>query len=666
MGIKIPSAAELGLGKRTPGAIPEGTLRPIRDIDTGVGLEIAQAVTRFAGAVVSERRVEAEKIERQAEKDRLKLDKATLLKNKTDSNIAIANLLGNVSAVTDTLADSDMSPEELRTTFNNEMRVAEKTFTDTIDPGLQDQYRPQLIKAFSKAQSKFASKIDKNAKDLAIAKGMETIESISQVAASTGELASAKKQLVQIVDDLPIDADKRSVIKAREKAKIDSVAVTQLLTEREGGLYRTELDTLIEDLKAVDADGQFTNFKDLPPESRTAYIDQAERAKIQDETSQARVVREETKDTLSKYKELTLGGFPIPPEEVAKLEKLVKGTEFEQAFKDIKEQGSSLEHIAKSYVNAPLDYGAAKLGYRIPPLDVSDPIAMVEQLEARIPIGKVIQSTIGGSFAPILKNEEVKQLDALMESDMSVGIRIMDNITGVVGRDVATGIAMQMGNTDSKKASILRAVADGDMLMARDLATGQELISTKALLMPKPQESTEWFWDESGRALLGYPNNGKEAVDAYHAIYAATAQANGVQDGEFDEDIAEIAYQRAIGNVESVNGFQTIIQPGIEEDDLRNGIRRIRGDFIAAQGSIVGMGDAEAARAIREDGQFYSAGPNIYRVLLNNQLVMTKQVSPETGQNFPLQFDISGLKARPKDFIDPITERVLSGRGGFL
>lgn len=661
MAIKIPSAAELGLGTRTPGAIPEGTPVPRRKIDTGVGLDIARGIVQIAGAVVSEEKA-------QIEKDRLKLERADILKRKTDSNISMANLLGNVSAVTDTLANSDMSPEELRTTFNNEMRVAEKAFTETIDPGLQEQYKPQLINAFNRAQSKFATKIDRNAKDFAIAKGIEALDSISKTAASTGELGAAKKQVSQIVDALPMDANKKSVIKAREKAKIDNVAVKQLLTERDGGIYRTELDTLIKDLKAKDADGQFTNYKDLPPEARTTYIDQAERAKIQDETSQTRVVREQTKSALSKFKDLTLGGFPIPPEEVAKLEKIVKGTEFEQTFKDIKEQGASLEHIAKKYTQAPLDFGAAQLGYRIPPLDVTDPEEMTRQLVERIPIGKAIQATIGGSFAPILKNEEVKQLAALMESDISVGVRVMDTITATVGRDIATGIAMQMGNTDPEKASILRAVADGDLSMARDLATGQELISTKALLMPKPQESLEWFWDESGRALLGYPNNGKEAVDAFHAIYAATAQANGVQDGEFDEDIAEIAYQRAIGEVEDINNFQTIIQPGIDEADLRNGIRRIRGDFIAAQGGIVDMEDVAAARAIREDGQFYSAGPNIYRVMLNNQLVMTKQVSPETGQNFPLQFDVSGLKDRPEAFIPPAVEEALEETllGGLL
>ena len=653
MAIKIPGAAEVGFGRRTPGAIPEGLERPIRKIRTDVGLEVVQAGLQLAGAVVAERRVAQEQAARQAEKDRLKLEKAAIVKRKNEANISMANIFGRMTVVTDELVNADLPPEIARDSFNQEMQTIESSFTKDIPDELQDALRPQLIKAFTRTQSRFSDSVQKNVTNIAIAKSTEAVKAATRsAAANPGERIPIKSMVSKIIDGMPIDADRKAVLKTRSKAKIDGVAVTQLLTERDGGLYRTELDTLIKDLKAKDADRQFSNFKDLSPEARATYIDQAERAKIQDETSKARVLREETKNAMARFKDLTLAGFPIPPEDEARLAALVKGTEFEQTFNDIKAEGSSLEHIATQFQKAPLEFGAARLGIDIPPLDIDAPEVMMPQLLARKQIGKVIQGSIGGSFAPILTNDEIKAVGALMESDMSAAVRLMDGVTSIVGRDVATGIAMQMGNKDSKKASILRAVADGDLLMARDLATGQTLISTKAILMPKPLESLEWFWDESGRALFGYPNNGKEAIDAFHAIYAATAQANGVQDGEFNEDIAEVAYQRAIGDVESINGFQTIVQPGIDEADLRNGIRRIRGAFIALQGGVVGMEDAEAARAIRDDGQFYSAGPNIYRVLLDNQLVMTKQVSPETGQNFPLQFDVSGLKERPQPAID--------------
>lgn len=645
MAIKIPSAAELGLGRKTPGAIPEGLQRPVQKIP-GIGFEVAQAVVQGIGLIVGAQ-------QQAQQQNQIKLEQAATVRTKNEANISMANITGRMTLVTNEIVNADLPPEIARTSFNTEMREIERSFTKGIPDELQDAFRPQLIKAFTRTQSRFSSSVQKNVTNIAIAKGNDAVGlAVKTAAANPGERIPIKNMVSKIIEGMPIDADKKSLLKARSRAKIDGVAASQLLTERDGGLYRTELDTLIKDLKAKDSEGQFINFKDLPPEARTTYIDQAERAKIQDETSKARVLREETKSALSRYKDLSLAGFPIPPEDEARLAALVEGTEFEQTFKDIKAEGSSLEHIATQFQKAPLEFGAARLGIDIPPLEISDPDVMVDQLLARKQIGKVIQGSIGGSFAPILTNEEIKAVGAMMESDMSAAVRLMDGVTGIVGRDVATGIAMQMGNKDSKKASILRAVADGDLLMARDLATGQELISTKALLMPKPLESLEWFWDESGRALFGYPNNGKEAIDAFHAIYAATAQANGVQDGEFNEDIAEVAYRRAVGDVESINGFQTIIQPGIDEADLRNGIRRIRGAFIALQGGVVGMEDAEAARAIRDDGQFYSAGPNIYRVLLDNQLVMTKQVSPETGQNFPLQFDVSGLKERPQTAID--------------
>ena len=46
---------------------------------------------------------------------------------------------------------------------------------------------------------------------------------------------------------------------------------------------------------------------------------------------------------------------------------------------------------------------------------------------------------------------------------------------------------------------------------------------------------------------------------------------------------------------------------------------------------------------------------------------MTKQVSPETGQNFPLQFDVSGLKERVQPPIDTedFSAQALGGFGIF-
>lgn len=646
MAIKIPSAAELGVGRRTPGAIPEGTPRPVPKIRTGVGLEIAQGLTQLAGLAVSGLAAKEAEAARLDEKNRIKIEKATALRQKTEANNITANIFGKITEATDALVNADLNPDIARKTFNQTMEGIRGEFEEQIPRDLQEQYRPQFIKAHTRAKSRFASSVSENVKHIAIAKGAATMDVIAQgVAANPDSRDQAKQSVSTIIDGLPIDADKKVVLKAKKKAEIDSVAVTQLLTERDGGLYRTELDGLIEDLKAKNGDGQFVNFNDLPPASRANYIDQAERARIVDENSKRNVFVAETKNALSKYKELVLAGFPIPPEAEAILAQRVKGTEFEQAFKDIKAEGSSLEFVAKKYTENPLEFGAARLGIEIEPLDLGDPARLGGQLLDRVTIGKAVQGSIGGSFAPILTSEEIKQVGALMDSDMSAAISLVDGITGIVGGDTATGIAMQMGNLDPDKATILRAVADGDLKLADDLVNGQELVKTRALKMPKPLETEEWFWDEAGRSLHGYPNNGNEAKAAYHSLYAAEAQRRGVQDGEFDDDIAEMAFKRAVGEVENVNGFRTIIQTGIDEIDLREGIRRIRGEFIAASGGIDGMDDAEAARAIRDDGQFYSAGPNIYRVRLNGQVVMTKQ-------GFPLQFDVSGLKDRPPEGAD--------------
>lgn len=262
MAIKIPGAAEVGLGRKTPGAIAEGLARPVPKIRTGVGLEIAQAGVRLAGAVVAEQRVEQEKIEKTQREEAVSRAKI--------ANMGFQGAI--ISGSKDIIARKDLDIEGKRSELNILLQNVEGDFNKIIPGDLQPQLAVDLARTGFTVRNNFDDALAIQVKDARVA-DMETalreVETFSSE--NPGFESDVKRQAHILIDASPESATQ----KVERKARIDRVVDSNTIKNE---LVLGDPKVVLERLREKTESGAFANYKGLLSADRTAFTSQAQDA----------------------------------------------------------------------------------------------------------------------------------------------------------------------------------------------------------------------------------------------------------------------------------------------------------------------------------------------------------------------------------------------------
>jgi len=262
MAIKIPGAREVGIGRKTPGAIPAGTPRFVPEIDTGIGLELLQAGLKLAGGVVSAERAKAQKLEVK------QLEEA-----KSQVGMFTMGLQGRIASESSAIArreDLDIAGKQEE--YSSMVQKMEGEFTAAVPDALRLEFAERLKRTEVDVKLKFDNALIGQVNDKRIADietGLFEIENWS--AENAGFEASAKKQAHTLIATSP----EKATVKADRRRKIDRVIDTNTVKNE---LVLGNPKIVLERLQAKTESGAYSNYTGLTSADRTAYTKQAREA----------------------------------------------------------------------------------------------------------------------------------------------------------------------------------------------------------------------------------------------------------------------------------------------------------------------------------------------------------------------------------------------------
>ena len=419
----------------------------------------------------------------------------------------------------------------------------------------------------------------------------------------------------------------------QEKQKIiqefkERTAINEIMKRLNDGDYKDVLS----DLKAVDSEGNPIYWKALDPKNREHLIstvqdriEQEERRKEADRKAKQAEWERSMRELLLDYKDMKRSGFYVDPEYEWKIRKAVKGTKFESLFLAIKKQTESLEFITKGLEKDPLAFGAARLGTKITPLNLSSPETLPQQLQQRMAIGLQVREAHNLTYTPVLTTGEIKGLTELLRKQQTGGVQTIQQLLKIVGKNAMIGIAKQVAVEDTQMGMMIAFTARGKADIATTIVEGNQYIKKKIIKLPKEDDLRGKFDDLVGNAFLGLPENSNAYYEAFKAFYTSRAARKGIIDGIVDNKIVKEAFTAVVGNVAEIKGKKFILPDGYSEDRFKNSIKLITADIIKRMGGVYGMTDEEAAEVIRNDAQwFMTERPNTYRVVVNGRYLITK------------------------------------------
>ena len=259
MAIRIPGAAEQGLGRKTPGAIAEGTPRPVPKIRTDIGLEIAQGITRLAGAVAGDL------IEKQEKADRAAHDEM-MSTAKIDSLHIQAKVVQGGKEIAE---NESYTVEEKQREYSKLLEQVELDFNDKIPEDARDELRPGIASAGINAKIKLDETIAAQVKNQRIASLETSLLEIEDFSfENPGHEADIKKQSHILIDASPESPTQ----KVKRKANIDNVIDSNAVKNE---LALGDPEALLADLTKKTEGGSFAKYKGMSPANRTALTKQA-------------------------------------------------------------------------------------------------------------------------------------------------------------------------------------------------------------------------------------------------------------------------------------------------------------------------------------------------------------------------------------------------------
>ncbi len=627
MAIRIPTATDAGLGQRLPEVVPHPVkkvlpeyvappLAPPPNLDR-IGLEgsiplakgrtVSKGLMDIGGLGLDLAIMQDAHEKRVVIINKIRAEKTLEEEARSKANMDFIGFKGGLhQKVNDIIDDRALDSEKKLLALKNTYERARGEAKDIIPSRFAADFAPALETVLANEETRFLGHLKQQAED-SVKADTQKVLALFETQAANGQmkLDKAIEQAGFALEVSPYDEVQKTAL---AKTFVSQVYKNDVAYRRNAG----DVNGLLTDLTAKDKDGNPLAYPGMDPTERQEYISTT----LHYQKAKEGVWRDETKDLLELYKDQKLSGLPTSEMEKS-LGRRVKGTPYESVFYNIKTKGESAAYILAKTEEDPLTFGAARLGIVVKPLNITDPSGMQAAIEERNAIAAKVKAAMGLDYLPVLTGGEVKSLTAYMKKDLEgAGIKLMEGFARFTGPDGVPGMARQIAREDKHVATVMRLVADGDSLTAKDVAKGWGYMESKAATMPKELDIKAGFDEFAGKAINSMPDSRDAAYEAFKAFYANLAVKGGRHDGVYDEDMASAAFKRIVGNVVWHNGIKTLIPKGFEEEDFLNSVRFIDTRTVSASGGVQGIPDDVAAERIRDEGRLYSKGGNLYGVII--------------------------------------------------
>lgn len=401
---------------------------------------------------------------------------------------------------------------------------------------------------------------------------------------------------------------------------------------------------LLNQLNEKDAQGVPVNWARLDPATRNADIAAVISKKNQIEADMLAGANKELTQLKSNfsvgmayYKDALENGDPVPPQLSVDLHKQVQA--MSQLDPDKTAGVMGLLQLQK----AERDYGpgyqkeqAAKdplFGTGVRPIsfqDTASPEALQAKFVENIKIGQQVKAAKGLTFVPVLRNADMEGIARTVEANPVNGILMVNALKTALGKDGAsslTFLAGQMANSKDSAApataAIIYNVAKGNLNTAQTIASGMEVLRSKAITMPKDAELRSTFDRLLGDAMNEQSANRGTNFEAYKTAYAAGAARKNVVDGSFDRTVANEAFQRVVGTVARWNGSSVLVPEGMDERAFKDYLSSISPETVQAWGGVHGMTNEKAADFLKDDATLRVVSPGRYAVEYEGKQALT-------------------------------------------
>lgn len=297
------------------------------------------------------------------------------------------------------------------------------------------------------------------------------------------------------------------------------------------------------------------------------------------------------------------------------------------------------------------------------PLDLTNPTAIGPQLQARMAAATDLGLRYGVPPKP-LSREETDLLRASLDraspeskvqyfgqlrasADPKTYMAVMSQLAP---DDPVTAIAgSQAGRGYNANAAL---IARGQAIMAPKKDADGKPAGGKLIALPPQQEFERVFAEKTGDAFAGKPEARSAHLQAWMAAYAALAADKG---GETalktpDTTLADQAFEKVVGRVESWNGRRVVLPFGYTYGQFKDGMR-LRINELRDAGAI----DQNTADKLW-DLPAVNKGDGRYRFMAGDAEVVDAAGRPVTVDFTTTPFVTSGGNTKPTSMIVPPTE----------
>lgn len=635
---EIADGQEIGQAGAKLGAALLGTATQAIDEQGAWDLIGAQEVRTEQTRQAHERETE---LKQQAKENDSELKRRVEAREKSRATTALVaheNTLTQI--VGDLQRDTSLNVQEKRDQFKQMAEQTKANFMESVPEPYQYAFSPTFD------EHRFAA-----ANQLDVSLGHEVQQQAKASIFSTlEELERSSKPLeskLTVMRAIPDDVWRGAGIDAATQAKtIQTTADQMSRAELDRLLNNNDPRKILAQLRdravvngVVDGDqGAFTNFRDLEPASREAYIHttkariealdrEAERRRHEAAQEQDRLAR----NAFEEYKDARSGLMQLSSKREAQLWQAMGGTDYVQRAKEIRKTTGSLSFVTKKLNEDPLTYGAAQKGLVIPPLDISTPQTWQAQLKARGVLAAAIKAENKLPYLPILTNNEAKNLGDYLKNQAPQGqVQTATGLFQAFGRESTERVAAQFATDNTSLGMVMALVANGKpgaaYHVANGVALGREKVQMKKPQIDELQTQVDGYL---GDALTGQPMMRAAYGSAVKDAYLSMAATDGNLEGSIDKKIFQKAAGEVIGDVAKVNGKQVLLPTGVTENAFKDFMRGIGPDTVKRSGGVLGYStDEEAANAIRGKGKLYEAGNGRYRFMIQGKPLVTRSGAP--------------------------------------
>lgn len=636
--MRIPDAYfDAGLGQRIP------RLRAGATPDPSGGIAIGQAGQNLGNAIMGiatheleeqgrqeysaalERKQERERRQREQDAEIKRLERA---KQKGEATAALFEHENSLAESVKILEqDRKLSPEEKREQFGILADQTKANLLKSIPEEYQYEFGPTFDHQRFRAVESLNKVIESDIKGEAKARLYDALEALER------SPKSLQEKLV-LLRDIPEEVWDGAGVAPEVRAKEIQTRAEKITRAEVDGRFNTQPPKkIIADLRAVDAQGRHTNFGDLDPTTREAYIHtaksriEAQQREEEDRRRHAQTERNRiAKEAYDEYKEARQGLMALSPKREAELWRQMGGTDYAARAKEVRKATSGLDFMAAKINKDPLRFGAAQMGIEIPPLDAANPQSWGGQLQARGEVAQKIKQTHRLPYLPIFTNDEAKAVGNYLKGQAPQGVvATVQSLQTVLGRKTTSRVAAQFAAADPELGMVVGLVANGKDKAAYHVANGQKLVQEK-IQPPKVLDDAigRRFDGQLGGALTGMPQLRSGFLSAVRSAYVSMAAQNGALGDSLDGKVFDQAFREVVGNTTKINGKRVILPTGVDEHFFKNSFRAVSGDLVKRSGGVMGYKSPEtAAEAIKDDAKLYEAGNGRYRFAIDGRWLMT-------------------------------------------